>query len=274
MKTFTLVGAVLGLCFYSNFANAYLASIDNFSIEANGTQVVNEEFNGGLTSAQNLNFPISYSADGRGLIDSRSTSLGTSGISGNPRYFQRARNSYNLFETDSFLISSVFDIVGPDDNYARYGIRLTDQCGSCNNNDIVDIGLRFDGGVTDVAYRYNNDVRDPVLANGFDFSQSTGDINVDTFSQIALFLRNDGDGIIDAGFLFLDNLMTFDLASMYDSISWFDTGYYIFNEDPRVRAEFYNTEVLVTNVPEPSTALLFASSLLGFGFLRRRKKIS
>jgi len=273
LLSFSKVGLGLTLILAGNLANAYIVSVDSFGMEVNGTQVVNEGFNGSLTSAQNLNFPIGF-ADGRGLIDSRSTPLGTSAISGNSRYFQRARNSYNLYETDSFLVSSVFDIVGPDGDYARYGIRLTDQCGTCNNDDIVDIGLRFDRGSTDVAYRYNNDVRNPALANGFDFSQSTGDISVDTFSQIALFLRNDGDGIIDAGFLFLDGLTNFDVASMYSTINWFDTGYNIFNGESRVRAEFYNTEVIypATNVPEPSAAILFGTSLLAFGFLRRRRE--
>lgn len=267
-------GIVLFSLFSVNHANAvWTAEIDQFNIDLNGTTVVNEDFNDYyLTSAYNLNFPLT-NVDGSGQIYSQTEgTLGFSAITGNERWFQRARNLTWLGANDTFLVSSVFDIVTPDAS-GRYGIRLTDQCGTCANDDVVDLGLRFsEDGLVDVAYRYNNDVRDPALANGFDFAQSTGHLDITAFTQVSFFLRNDGDGVIDAGFLFLDSSTSFDLASLYDSINWFDNGYSMFNGENRVRAEFYNTEIVSrTAVPEPSTLLLFTAGLLGFGVVRRRK---
>ncbi len=257
------------------FINAHIAqaswitSIDEFNIDQNSASVVSEDFSSDLASPFNINFPLSTD-NGRGLIDSQSAGYGTSRISGRERWFQRARSNQWLHSNDTFLVSSVFDIVKPDAP-GRYGIRLTDQCGSCTNNDLVDIGLRFSAlGNVDVAYRYNNDVRSVALADGFDFAQSTGPIDVSPYSQVSLFLKNDGDGLIDAGFLLLDNIGSFDLASMYDDINWFSTGYHIFNNENRVRAEFYNTEI-VRQVPEPPTIALLMTALLGITFLRRRK---
>lgn len=269
LRLITKFLSVFFLVFSFQSANAvWVAGVDQFTIERNGVTTWDDDFSTDTSALYNNNLPVNVSG-GKAQMNSRDGSYGASGISGRERWFGRMRQKSWLYDTDSFFVSSVFDITTPDAE-GRYGMRLGDSCAICGNDDMLDLALYFDtSGNASIRYRYNNDVRDPGLANGFDFVQTTDFLNLTNFSQVSFFFRNAGDGNIEAGFLLLETAGTFDINAMADQITWFGTGYNPFNGENRVRAELINVEMAA--VPETATVLMLLTGLLGLGFLRRRK---
>lgn len=264
----TALGLLTLLCFNSAQA-AWVSSVDQLTIERNGATVWNDDFSSDSSALYNNNLPVTVSG-GRAQMNSRDGSYGQSGISGRDRWFGRMRQSNWLYDTDSFFVSSVFDIVTPDAE-GRYGMRLSDACGTCANDDMLDLALYYNtDGNARIRYRFNNDVRDPALANGFDFVQSTGMLDLSLYSQVSFFYRNNGDGQVEAGYLLLDAPGSLDLNTMFADINWFTDSYYAFNGENRLRTELINVEMdNPIQVPEPATILLLASGLLAFRLKRR-----
>ena len=271
------------LVFLSNAASAgWITSVDQFQIDKNGSTAWVDNFSTDQSASYNVtgNFVVNTST-GRATMNSDLGDLGPSGIiPGVTRYFTRARRGVPgdnvwLNETDSFIVSGLFDLGAGaiPDSRGRMGMRLNDACPTCNNNDLVDISLRNDGaGNFSVRFMYNNDVRDPALADGYDFVQDSGILDLTAYDQIVFFLRNNGQGGIEGGYALLDSAAPSDLSTLAASATWFTDAYSMFTDETRVRAELFTTKRVVAPVPEPATYLMFGLGLIGVLTLRRRIK--
>ena len=162
------------------------------------------------------------------------------------------------------LVTGIFDLIAPELELERYGIRLTDFLTGYPANDNVEVGVRrtSDGDVT-VALRQADFaanqmlVLEQVVLSAADFID---------YDQIMLGLWNPVDSAeVHAAFIlgndgnFLNNPYLFSATGeIYHGEGW-------------TRAGFLASQIAVSEVPEPASVLLMLIGLTGLGFARRTK---
>ncbi|MBT8117405.1 MAG: VPLPA-CTERM sorting domain-containing protein [Gammaproteobacteria bacterium] len=253
-----------GLCVTN--ANAYLVSVDQFTITKNGGSFWNDDFNA-LPSATDyvINGTVGPIAGGKLVLDSSNGPEIFTGVSGNTLLRHRVlkKSSINppitngLRSDDTFTVKGVFDLFVPAVPGEFYGITLIDGVGGVPGNDNVQILVRR---------TLNDNLRIQFRAVDFILDTVTVleevDLNPAGGDQISLMLSRTSDtGPISASF-------SYGTGSVFGPATNFTATKSIFNGEDFTRAQFQ----AVTPIPVPAAVWLFGSGLLGLmGIARRRK---
>ncbi|WP_455207503.1 PEP-CTERM sorting domain-containing protein [Kaarinaea lacus] len=284
MKTLarTIIFTCVGLAF-STTVNATVFSIDSFTIYRDGQLFFQDEFNDGIVPpSTGYTFPNGNVAqyltigtpgpetNGRLALDTAAGALSISDVTGAPLLVQRSRLATNnsddptrgLRVNHDIAVMGVYDLIAPELNNERYGIRLTDFLTGYPANDNVEITLRRNSsGALSVALReadFDNGVMN-VLGETF-----LSDADFLNYDQIAFGLFSAADSTaVYGGFSLIGSMGSTDFRL-------FDAHANIFDGEIWTRAGFIAMRS-ATSVPEPSSIALMLLGLTGISFIRRRK---
>ena len=291
----SVIASSLLLC-TTTLAQASDFAIDQLTVTKNGTVILDDTFDNGDTSSGNNfsngntstytsagNALPSTETGGKVLLDPYAGKIITSGLTGDPIYFNQATLNTNasnsttklnkgLKDDDTFKVRALFDLVEPTDYKERFGLRLTDRGtgnGSIGNVDIVEVDVkRVTSGVI-VEFREQdrpnakNNVFDKVVLSYASFGMTESTFAM--YDQIALQLeRATTTSDITASFTLVDSSGT---ATDYTHL--FSGSAKIFEGERFTRAEYIS--VAPATVPEASTLLLFGLGLLGLFGARTKK---
>lgn len=254
-----------GLCVTN--ANAYLVSIDQFTITKNGGAFWNDDFNVLPSTADYvINGTVGPIAGGKLTLDSSNGPEIFGGISGNTLLRHRVLKKTNtqplpdmrgLKSDDTFTVKGIFDLFVPAVPNEFYGITLIDGVSGVPGNDNVQIIVRR---------TLNDNLR--IQFRAVDFIADTVsvleqvDLNPTGGDQISLMLsRTSATGPISASF-------AYGTVGVFGSSTNFTATKSIFSDEDFTRAQFQ----AVTPIPLPAAVWLFGSGMLGLiGIARRRK---
>lgn len=273
-------------------ASAYNITIDQFYIEKNGNQYVDDTFSDNIAPPSsesvfgNGTFPVSYStiggwteAGGKANANSVNGSNSNSIVSGNPLTLSRARVDSNidpnnlsigLKNDDAFEVRGLFDLSSTLDQPGSYGIRIGDSLGRSNfGNDRSQLSVRrTTSGDFRVSFA-DIDLTGGTITNlDFDTLQSGHD-------QILLVLtRATPSSGITASYAYVDggSIDIGDSGALagltFETLDGVSTA---FDGETFTRAEFFASENPV-QVNAPGMVAIFGLALAGLGVSRRRKR--
>jgi len=259
---------------FGNSAHAYVFTLDNFSINKNGSTFFEDGFNGTVAPPEGPNGSNTYlvrgvlgpEANGRLTLDRDDAALVTN-ARGGTTLFQGARLRTNIDGTntgngfylgDAVSLTTIFDLIPPAEARQSYGIRFTDRATGLGRpgNDLTEVRVfRTPSDELQVSF-----IEASFVDSTINFiSSAVLDIAHD---QIALMLDLGSTGLVNASFAYLDGGILGGLTSLAGSAQ-------IFEGENWTRAQFLARQVLP--VPEPTTLALMGLGLAGIGFRRKRK---
>ncbi|MFT5486719.1 MAG: hypothetical protein ACI9JL_000165 [Paracoccaceae bacterium] len=272
-------------------AAAYNITIDQFYIQKNGNQYVDDTFSDNVAPPSsesvfgNGTAPVSYStiggwseSGGRANANSINGSNTTSLISGNPLTLSRARVNSNidpnnliigLKNDDAFEVRGLFDLSSTLDEPGSYGIRIGDSLGLSNlGNDRSQLSVR-----RTTTGNFNVSFADIDLTAG-----TITNLDADTLQsghdQILLVLtRATPSSGITASYAYVDggSIDIGDSGALagltFETLNGVSTA---FDGEAFTRTEFFASENPV-QVNAPGMLAIFGLALAGLGVTRQRK---
>jgi hypothetical protein len=263
--------AAIGLLI-STMADATVFQIDSFTVLKNGTTLFQDEFNDGVPPPGSDYGTIGNPGpeiNSRLALDTATGLAKPSDVTGTELLVQRSRLLTNTSEapgdsnrglrmSHDIAVFGVFDLIAPELNVERYGIRLTDFKTGYAANDNVELDVRRTSG-GDLAIAFREADFDLGIMNVLDQVFLTDD-DFFNYDQIALGLfSRAGSQEVFGGYSFRGSggqtdFYTFDSAGrIFDGESW-------------TRAGFIASRV-VESVPEPASLVLMLAGLVGAGFV-------
>ena len=272
-------------------AAAYNITIDQFYIEKNGSQYVDDTFSDNIAPPSGSGVfgtgtaPVSYStvggwteSGGRAAANSINGLNTTSLISGNPLTFSRARVNSNTNPTDlirdlknddTFEVRGLFDLSSTLDIPGGYGIRIGDSSPGGPGSDRAQLSVRRSStGDFSVSFADFDLTAGTVTNLDADTLQSGHDqillvlTRATTSSGITPSYAYVDGGITDIGYNSALAGLTFQALSGASNV---------FTGPNFARAEFYASESPV-QVNAPGVLAIFGLALAGLGLTRRRKQ--
>jgi len=272
-------------------AAAYNVTIDQFYIEKNGSQYVNDTFSDNIAPPSGSGVfgtgtaPVSYNtvggwteSGGRAAANSANGLNTTSVTTGDPLIFSRARVNSNidpnnliigLKNDDTFEVRGLFDLSSTLDTPGSYGIRIGDSGPGGIGNDRSQLSVRRTS-----TGNFNVSFADFDLTAG-----SVTNLDADTLQsghdQILLVLtRATTSSGITASYAYVDggSIDIGDSGALagltFETMDGVSTA---FDGEAFTRAEFFASESPI-QVNEPGILAVFGLGLTGLGIVRRRKR--
>jgi hypothetical protein len=277
--------ALLGFGFI-NPVNATVFAIDSFTVLKNDSVLFEDNFDDGvLPPSTGQVFPNGNEAvystvgtpgpevGGKLYLDTALGDPRPSEVTGTDLLFQRSRLVTQASDDNpasglkihhDIMVMGLFDLIAPELELERYGIRLTDFATNNVANDNVEVGVRrtSSGDVT-VALRQADFaasqmlVLEQVVLSAADFID---------YDQILLALWNPANSAeVHAAYLLGSG------GEYNDDPFLFSATGEIYHGEGWTRAAFVASQVVVSGVPEPASIVLMLVGLTGLGFVRKTK---
>ena len=273
-KTIRLV-AVCALLIAANFlaapaANAYLVSIDQFTIEKNGNTIWSDSFDDGISPVTDADYIVSGTPgpESGGVLNMDIANAAPhTGVIGDDRLRISVRKKTStgsditkgLRIDDTFSVSGIFDVSSLIMLNEQYGVHLSDSVG-IDSNDRLDMF---------VSHTVDDSMK-------IQFRRQDHITNTLTILEEVAFTPGSNDQIL----LMLSRLSTdnnditasfaYGLGGAFGTTTTFSTTTSIFNGEDFTRAQFVASGPAA--VPVPAAVWLFGSGLLGLVGIARRKK--
>jgi hypothetical protein len=268
IQGFTLL--IVANCLAAPAANAYLVTIDQFTIMKNGNTIWSDSFDDGISPVTNEDYIVSGTPgpESGGVLNMDiADAVPHTGVTGNDRLRIRVRKktstgsdpTQGLRTNDTFSVAGIFDVNSLLLSDEQYGVHLSDGVG-VDSDDKLDMFVKHTiGGSMMIQFRRQDYINHTLtILEEVAFASGSND-------QILLMLSrlNTGNNEITASF-------AYGLGGIFGATTTFSTIATIFNGEDFTRAQFVATGPAA--VPVPAAVWLFGSGLLGLIGVARRKK--